>query len=217
MLLCALVVTPDDFVQVGGHGGHPAGDLDHEQVAGDSAPLVDALERRGSHVVPDPHRLDPDALVGGHFGGHVEVQDVAGVVAVEIEHPFALVQGLGERQDDVGRWRGEDVAAGSAVPQVFADEPVEERLVAAAAADQQADLALGQRGLDQGVDALQLLDLPVIGLDQPFQELRHDILGIVDDLLGLLHDCPPRPWIYGECLRGCARRAHRVAIGWPCA
>ena len=47
------------------------------------------------HVVVDHHGFYFDAFGVGHFGGHLEVHNVAGVVLDDVQHACAAVNGLG--------------------------------------------------------------------------------------------------------------------------
>ena len=86
-----------DLVEAVEFGSGAAGDLDHVDVAGDAAPVVHALRRRGGDVVGDAHGAHLDAVVLQHLGGHVEVHIVAGIVAIEEQHALAAMHGLGGR------------------------------------------------------------------------------------------------------------------------
>ena len=92
-----------------------------------------------------------DALVPGEFRSNVKVHVVASIVAVDIENTLATVHGLGDRQDKIGSRGGEHLAARRTIRQVITDIAVEQRLVTAAAADQQGHLAIGDTRLAQRI------------------------------------------------------------------
>ena len=125
-----------------GLGGR-AGDLEGIDHAGHAAALLGLFRLGAGHVVGQDHRGRGDVLHLHDIAGHVEVHDVAAVVAVEAQHapchPLAARMALGHF---VGRRRGEDVADGAGVEQALADVAGEDRQVAGTAAGDDADLAL---------------------------------------------------------------------------
>jgi hypothetical protein len=81
-----------------------ARDLEHEEVAGDAAPFVQALLRRRGHVVGDRHALHRASGGSEFFRCHVEVHDVAGVVPVEEDDAGTAIDGPRSVQDLFRRW-----------------------------------------------------------------------------------------------------------------
>ena len=92
---------------------------------------------------------DGDGLAGDAVGAKavlrgVEVEHVAGVVAVAEEHPAAALGGRGDAVHLLRRGRREEVAHRRAVREALADEPAERRVVPRPAADHDGDLAVGR-------------------------------------------------------------------------
>ena len=122
--------------------GRGADDLLDDQRAGDPAPpgaIGRVLDR---DVVVGQDRLDSRPSM--HLAGHLEIHHVAGVVLDDEQHAGAAVDRLRRRDHLVGRRRGEDLARTGRVEHAAADEAGVQRLVAAAAAGDQRDLARRQ-------------------------------------------------------------------------
>ena len=64
--------------------------------------------------------VDRDVLDLEQVARHVEVHDVAAVIAVEAEHAGAAVRGAHGAGHLLGRGRGEDVADGAGIEQALA-------------------------------------------------------------------------------------------------
>lgn len=75
------------------------------------------------------------------FRGDVEVHVVAGVVTVDEQRAGAVINRRHRVRDQVERRRREHVAANRRVGQILPDEPRKQRLVTAAAANDQSDLS----------------------------------------------------------------------------
>lgn len=176
---------------MGDGGCRSAGDLDDEDVARDPPALVDLRLRGSRDIVPDAHRPGLDAFGLGKLGGDVKIHVVAGVVAIDKHGAATAVSRLDRREDGIWRRRGENPAAGGGIRQVVPDQAVEERLVTAAAADHEGDLALRDFGPDDGAGPFDSTDAAVIGEHHAVDQLVDDVLGIVDDLLGPIHGWPP--------------------------
>ena len=135
------------------------------------------------HVIVDQHGLDPYPVRGGQPGGHLEVQDVAGVVLHDVEHAGSGVHGLRGGQDPVRYRRGEHLTGAGRVEHPVPDEPAVQWLVPGPAAGEQAHLARRRPG-DPG-------DVPPLDVDaqrrvrgrHPGQGVDEDLVGIVDQLL----------------------------------
>ena len=119
--------------------------LEGEDHAGDAAASPRLFRRRRGHVVLDQHRAHFDVFEGGHLGSHVEVQHVAAVVAVDVDHTRAARDALGDGSHLVGAGRGEDVAHRAAVQHALADVAEKDGEMARAAAGGQRHLALDRR------------------------------------------------------------------------
>ena len=119
--------------RIGGRGGY----LEDGEVAGDAAAFGAFGERRGGDVVGDGDAAAVDAVLAEAVLGLVEVQDVAGVVAVAEQHAAAVVGGLRHVVDLLRRRRGEKVSHRRAVREALAHQAGERRVVAGAAADHQ--------------------------------------------------------------------------------
>ena len=97
------------------------------------------------HVVVDRHAGDLDAVGLRQLGGHLEVQHVAGVVLDDVQHARAAVDRPGGGEHLIGHRRGEDRAGAGRVEHAAPDEAAVHRLVAAAAAGDDAHLAAHRR------------------------------------------------------------------------
>ncbi len=160
-----------------------ASHLVQEEDAGDAAPAgLHALRGRG-HVVRPEHRPYLDALVGRQLGREVEVQDVAAVIAVDVEDAACGVDGLGHEEHLLGARRLEDAADRGAVEQPLADIAHEQRQVPGPAARGDRDLAglRGRRPDDRPRIACRSKVGRVGGKDA-FEHLVHETFGVVDDL-----------------------------------
>ena len=94
------------------------------------------------HVVVGDDGFDLDAgFLGGHLGGHLEVQDVAGVVLDDVQHAGTGVDELGGFVHLVRCRRREHLTGAGGVEHADADEAAVERLVSGAAAGDETDLA----------------------------------------------------------------------------
>jgi len=173
------------------------------------APGFLPLGGRGD-VVGRQDGLDLDPFRVGHLGRHAEVQDVALVVAEQVEDAGAAVDCLGGREHLLDGRRGEDVADRAAVHEPLPDVSHEHRQVAGAAAGRDADLALDGRvgandGPPVGPDELELVR---VGQDDALQHFIHERERIVDDLL---HERPPLcevlPLVPVECAMDVRRMA----------
>ena len=145
---------------------------------------------------PRRARCGWDTLVGRHLGGDVEIHVVAGIVAVDVEDALTALPALGGRRITVGAGRGEDVARHGAIGQVFADEAGEQRLVAAATAEEHAHAPGRQCRLDDGARRLEQPDVATVGRGQPLECLGHHVGRVIEDLLRPSHrrlPCVPYP------------------------
>ena len=135
------------------------------------------------HVVVDQDGLHADAVVVQHVGRHLEVQHVAGVVLDDVQHAGAAVGGLAAGQHLVGHGRREDGARACGVEHPEPDEPAVQRLVTAAAAGHQRDLALDRPAGPQHDLVLQV-DRHQVGVSgrEPGQGLRDDVVRVVQEL-----------------------------------
>ena len=179
------VVRPDgepfDVVQVQSRFGGGSGDLEHCQVAGDAAPLLDLVQRGAGDVVGDQDCAGFNAFGVEAQLGLAEVQDVTGIVAVAQQHAAAGVGRLGHAVDLAGRGRGEHVAAGRGGGQSRSHEAGEGGVVPGAAADHQGNLPGRDLG---GADdaAVDTGNVPAVGRNKAVQCLIREISGIVEDL-----------------------------------
>ena len=123
-------------------GGRP-GDLEDRQVAGDAATLLELVRRGAPDVVGDQHGAAVDALGPQLVLGGVEVEHVAGVVAVAEQHPTTLIGFLGHGVGPLRRRRGEQVAHRRAMGEAGADEAGEGRVVPGPTADDDRHCRLG--------------------------------------------------------------------------
>ncbi len=148
-----------------------------------------ALGGRG-HVVGSQDGLHLDALGVCHLRRHAEVHHVSRVVAVQVEHAGATVDGLGGRQHLLHRGGREDVADRAAVHEALADVPHEHRQVARSAAGCDADFSLhrGVRPDDGPLIRTHQLEPARMRKNDAFQHLVHEGKGVIDDFF---HGTPP--------------------------
>lgn len=179
---------------VAGHPGHlgqlgtGAGDARRHRVAeedaGDAPPLRRVLRRCGQDVVGATHRLHRDAPVGGELGGRLEVDLVAAVVAVQVQHTLAGVDRLGDRKHDLGARRGEHVADRATVGQAADHVAHEQRQVARSPAgcygDATAVLPAGAH--DRPGLAGHRGNQARMGQQQSLERLVGETLGIIHEL-----------------------------------
>ncbi|MND54451.1 hypothetical protein D3C80_455120 [compost metagenome] len=64
--------------------------FEDEEIACHTTPPVLVIDRRRGDVVGGQNGFDPDALLFGHLGSHLEVHDVASIIAVNEEHALSL-------------------------------------------------------------------------------------------------------------------------------
>ena len=181
-VLAGLLGGGDDLVQGAHLVGLGARRLVHEVDAGHAAARLDVGV--GKNVVGAHERLRFDVVHVEQLGRHVEVHDVAGVVAVEEQHARAGLDLLGDVVDLLGRRGLENAADAAAVEQALADVAEEEGQVTGAAAGDDGDLAVLLPG---GAVAAQVvrggLDLLGEGGVDALEHLVGVGLGGVDDLL----------------------------------
>ena len=146
-------------------------------------------ERCAGHVVGDQDGGGFEVFDGGHLAGHVEVHDVAAVVAIEAENASAAVDGVHAFKHEIDAGRGKDLADGAGIEQAAADIAGEDGQMARAAAGDDADLAFdGRVGADD--DAALRADALVglrMGGGQAFQHLADVVDWIVEELF---HESP---------------------------
>ena len=168
-------------VQVPPGRGRRTGRLDHEQVAGDTAPVVVVLDRVGGDIVRD--RDDPRVQAGGDQGvaGHSEVQDVAGVVAEQEQAAAAVVGRAHHRLHLGGRGGGEDVPAHRPVGHAGPHPSGEGRVVPRTATHHHAHLAVraGRRAHHAAVHGLHVRP---VRRDHPPEGLGGELPGVIDEM-----------------------------------
>ena len=128
--------------QIGSVLGGGAADLLEQDGDTDTAAArgVQAVFDRHVIVGDDGFHLDA-GFFGGHLGGHLEVQDIAGVVLDDVQHAGTGVHELGGFVHLIGCRRREHLAGAGRVEHADADEAAVERLVSGAAARDETDLA----------------------------------------------------------------------------
>ena len=125
-----LVADPEQLLQAGAFLGGGADRLDHEEVAGHTAPADRPGRVLDGNVVVDQERSDLHAIGFGQLPAHVPGRPVAGVVVDDVQDALGGVQhprGLG---NEVDRRSGEDVAWASAVEHALPDDHRVGRLMA---------------------------------------------------------------------------------------
>ena len=133
-------------------------------------------------VVVDHDRLDLDAVVGSLVGGHLEVEDVTGVVLDDVDDARSTVHSLGGGEHLVRHRRCEHLARAGRVEHALADEAAVQRLVARAAARDQRDLALDRRiRPDQDLIRDVIPEDVRNGGSEPGERLFDHLVRLVDD------------------------------------
>src|ERR1700683_2324396 len=144
-------------------------------------------------VVIDDHSLNLNAFAAGEVGCHLEVHYVAGVVLDDMQHAFAAVHRLGSLMHLVWSRTRKDRSGTSGVQHSFANKPSMHRLVAAATAGYNANLAL-DRGIRSN-DVIRVeMDLDQIGIcgAEAGDRFENDVLGGIDELFHIKGG--RRPW-----------------------
>src|SRR5690606_17689418 len=141
-----------DALQVVASLGGGAADLLGEDGAAHAATASRVQAVLYSHVVVDDDARHLDALCLGHFGGHLNVHDVAGVVLDDVEHACAAVDGLRRLQHLVGCGACEYFAGAGSIQHASADEAAVHWLVPATSTGDDTYFALdGRIGADDEV------------------------------------------------------------------
>ena len=109
----------------------------HDQGAGHAAPPRGVSRVFHRHIVIDHHH---GVFLVQHFGCHLEIHHVAGVVLDDEENASATVHGLRGIHHLVGCGRGEDLTRAGRVKHAVADKTGVQRLVPGTAAGDQCDL-----------------------------------------------------------------------------
>ena len=135
--------TSATCVEVAALLGRRAGDLLQQHGDADAAAAGrPGAVLHGDVVVGDDGDDARAGLGRRQLGRHLEVHDVAGVVLHDVQDAGAAVDQLGGGEHLVGHRRGEHLAGAGGVEHAEPDEPAVQRLVARAAAGDDADLAL---------------------------------------------------------------------------
>ncbi len=87
-------------------------------------------DNRGRHIIIADNLFDGDAIEIGKFCGHIEIDNVATVIAIDVENASALIDSLGDLIHLFRAWRLEDAADSRAIDHAFADIAQEQRQVA---------------------------------------------------------------------------------------
>ena len=122
-------------------------------------------------------------VFGSLVGGHLEVEDVTGVVLDDVDDPRATVHSLGGGEHLVRDRGREDLARARRIEHADADEAAVERLVPGSTARDQRDLSLDRRvhphqDLIRDVVAEQVGN----GGGEPGERFFDDLVRLVDDL-----------------------------------
>src|SRR5690606_698859 len=112
-----------------------------EDVAGNPATFLALVARGGGNVVGGQHRTYFHTFHFQQFGRHVEIHDVAGIVAIKEKNAGAAIGCKGSIHGWLRRRRSKDVADRAGVGQPLADIAQKGRLMTRAATDHYGDLA----------------------------------------------------------------------------
>jgi hypothetical protein len=177
--------------QRGGAHRRAAADLLDDDRDPDAAPTGRVQGVLDGDVVVRHDRLDLDAVAPCQVGRHVEVHHVAGVVLDDVQDAGTAVDGLGRRLHLVGGRRGEDLARACCIQHARADESTVHRLVARAAARDEAHLALdGGVGTNDEHRVVVDPDAVAVRCLDALQRLPNDVVRCIDQLL---HAAPIEP------------------------
>ena len=103
------------FLQAGHGRGLRAGDFEAIDHAGHAAAFVTLPGSGAGDVVGRQHRGGADILHLDHLAGHIEVHDVAAVIAVEAQHAGAAMSRADGVRHQIHAWRGKHVADGAGI------------------------------------------------------------------------------------------------------
>ena len=179
--------------------------LDDEEVARDTAATDGPGRVLDGDVVVDEEVADLLALGLLQLLRHLPCRAIAGVVVDDVEDAGRGVHELGRLGDELDWGAGEDVAGAGGVEHAGADDHRMSRLVSGARAlDDRHAIRLGHvRAVDQVVLGLVLEGAAACQRD-PLEELRDELLRVVDELLHSLH--PPGHFPYFS--------RHAALIAW---
>ena len=174
-----------DLVQTVSALGRRPGGLVGEQDSRDTSAVGLALPRLARHVIAAEHRAGRNVLEVGQVGREIEVEDVAAIVAVEVQDPGTTADRLGRLEALLGTRRAEDVSDRDAVAQSLAHITLEEREVPRSAAGDDPDLAR-DGGVGAHHDATVVagsLQLIGVGQQDALDHLVDEVARLVEDLL----------------------------------
>jgi len=141
---CAVICQDSDphhlVERVAGFGGRTH-HLEDDEIAGDSAALLDLGHGCTGDVISDEDGTGVDAIVVEALHRSREVHDVARIVAARDDDATTSTRRQGDRVRVLRGRRGEDVANDRAIREARADDAGESRIVAGAAPDDHGDLA----------------------------------------------------------------------------
>ena len=160
----------------------------HEDRAGDAAPARRVEAVLDGDVVVHDDIVGVDALILRHIDRHFEVQDVARIILHDREDAAIGGDGLDSFIDLVRRRRCEHGARHGTIEHAAADVAGVRRLVSAAAAGDESDLAFFFRLAHDDVAFWELSELVRRFLGDAFNHLAFDVFHLVDQFL---HTDPP--------------------------
>ena len=165
------------------------GDLVHRESASNAAPLVLLLPAGRGDIVGHVHDPSVDSFVDEALRRNSEVQSVTGVVAEPEHHPSTTVCRLGHPVDLLRRRRGEHIAEHGSVGETCSHYTVVGRVVAGAATNHQADLALQRTACpDEAGGTCDALHVLRVGRGEALDHVTLELGGVVVDVR---HGEPP--------------------------
>ena len=96
----------------------------------------------GGNIVGTENGLHANAFSGGQISSHIKVQDVAAVVAIQVEDASATIDALSDLQHGVRRGTLEDIANGHTIQHSFAHISEKQRKVSRTTTGGDGNLAL---------------------------------------------------------------------------
>ena len=137
-------------------------------------------------IVVDDDVVGVDAFILRHINRHFEVQDIARIILDDCEDSRLRGDGLDSFINLVGCRRGKYGSCHGAVEHAAADVAAMRRLVTAATARDERDLAFLFRSAHDDVSFVELPELFRCCLGEAFNHLALDIIHLVDELF---HRC----------------------------
>ena len=178
--------TRFDFGEGGALFGTRPCDLMDKDRPGDAAPACRIEAVLDGDIVVDDDVVGVDTFILRHVNRHFEVQNIARIILDDREDSRLGGDGLDSLINLIGRRRGEYGSCHGAVEHAIADVAAMRRLMTAAAAGDERDLAFLFLCAHDDVSFVELPELFRCCLGEAFDHLALDIVHLVDELF---HRC----------------------------